>query len=378
MTIRFGISCHRSTEVASAWDLLNTEEQAHIFRRVSNTVPKRNIPDQQRIAVLNLQYEGHRVTVSVTPGKLASELSFSLPNQIRSQLQGIDNDYQPKYRDSSGCFESNRSKYHVVCSCGKNTCQHVGYATQHFQLLGRFSSVIEEYQQKLSSLQLEMMQVQQKSKGSQQKIKQLEQEINQLENRAGELDKKREVELNEAKEEVELKQLELDEELEDKRQLEEEKESLILEMEEIQEIYHQNMSALNSNWETNSSTEVKESGSSSSINVPVLTSSQLHLDEKYEKNVKSSHHRAKHTHKILKKLARADFIKQLGLEWRQPVKQGKVQIDSQQVQSLKLLVPDNGECDVIRISTTAESKLQQIWAAHQIAAMFEVDVQYPY
>ena len=382
MTIRRGISCSRNTQsflhsldTSTVW----AEYQTVISNGTDNSMSTTKIPDQQRIVALNLQYDGHRVTVSVTPSKLARELSFSLPGKIRLQLQGFDKGYQPRYRDSSGCFESNLLQYCSVCSCGQNACQHVEYATQHIQLLQHVSLVIEEYQQKLNNQQVEMIRIQHESDESQQKIGQLEQDMERLGNSIGELDKKKEAELKEVREEVELKQLELEQEVEDKERLEQEKEYLALTMEEEKKAYQENISALNScAWETTGSTKAGQLDISPGMNVPSLTPSQLDPSEKYEKNVDSTHHRAKHTHKILKKLARVNFVRKLGLERRQPVKQGKVCIDSQQVQGLKLLVSGNAECDVIRITTTAESKLQQVLAAHQVADMFEVEVQYPY
>jgi len=102
--------------------------------------------------------------------------------------------------------------------------------------------------------------------------------------------------------------------------------------------------------------------------------SNVPTEEKFQKNVFSDHHRVGHTRSLLAKLAKIDFIRELGLDYRHNIKSGKVQI-KERVEELELLVPYKGEADIIRIVTTAQTKAQQLFAAHLIGEDFEVEVQ---
>jgi hypothetical protein len=99
-------------------------------------------------------------------------------------------------------------------------------------------------------------------------------------------------------------------------------------------------------------------------------------DDKLQLNVAADHHRVSNTPFVVGRVAQFGFVREVGLGHRHNTKQGKVR-PQRDVTRLELLVPYDGEADIVRVITTATCKEQQLLAAHLIGQAFEVEIQQP-
>ena len=98
--------------------------------------------------------------------------------------------------------------------------------------------------------------------------------------------------------------------------------------------------------------------------------------EKLGSNVVASHHRVRNMRRVIAQLVGLSFVHRVGMSRRQRTKRGKVQLTGD-IDQLEVLVPENTEADILRVTTTCETKPQRMLAAHLIAHHFGVPVQGP-
>jgi hypothetical protein len=97
-------------------------------------------------------------------------------------------------------------------------------------------------------------------------------------------------------------------------------------------------------------------------------------EDKFEANVNAQHHRENNTLDLLNQLRHMPFVKKIGVDYKHPGKSKKVRTD-QNTSLIHLHIPCNNLVDIVRITTTAQSRAQQLVAAHYIANEFNTTVQ---
>lgn len=343
-------------------------------------------PEYERFLALNIQVpkvEGkryyERVTISSSLRDLADDLSLVLPNHVRRALRQAHETHDMVYKSSSHRLPSpnpKRDPYVVVCSCGEPDCEHVQYAVGHFHRVMAFSqnagqiaqhlrasselAALAEHQQVALAQQLEHLQQERDQLAESLELAETDAQI------AGQLQGK----LNEKDDEIARLRLAFSEKAAEVDHHRQEAETAI-----------DNLNSLSKEWLGSARRTKPDSGVSLTNEVYSVIQTHfmppsLDIDPKmkFQVNVFADHHRVPNTHSILMQLAQLEFVRQLGISYRRKVKSGKVQIVPE-VDTVEVLVPHNGEADIIRVLTTAVTKPQQMLAAHLVAAHFDLEVK---
>ena len=338
-------------------------------------------PDYQRFIALNIQVPQtkgqriyHRVTITSSLNDLAADLSLTLPLKVKRSLKSWS-ETPISYKDSRRELPSpnpNRDPYIAVCSCGQRDCEHIEYAIRHFKLTQRFS----EDSGRVSHLIQQALEAEQTRRELENKLLSLEQEREELtkelesEERAGK-------QVAKLREEIETKDSEIVHLCSQLEHRDEEQERLQREIRTHRENFE---AVLSEFWRSKDkpSVDTPEEVSDEMLYVLahhfMLPSSRVPPKEKFQKNVFADHHRVSNTMGLLRQLADINFIRELGIGQRHNTKSGKVRIKPE-VGRLELLVPHEGEADIVRIITTASSKPQQFFAAYFIGERLGVEVQ---
>jgi hypothetical protein len=337
-------------------------------------------PDYQRFIALNIQVPQikgqriyHRVTITSSLKDLAADLSLTLPLKVRRILEKQSE--VPSYKGSRCELPSpnpNHDPYVAICSCGQKDCEHIEYAIRHFQLAQRLS----EDSGRISHLIQQAMEAEQTHR-------KLENELLSIEQKREELAKKLESEERAGKQVAKLRKevgtkdseiVHLRSQLEHR---DEEQERLRREIRTHRENFE---AVLSEFWRGKDKPLDDTPKEVSDEMLYVLTRhfmlplSSISPEDKFQKNVFADHHRVPNTMGLLRQLADIDFIRELGIGQRHNTKSGKVRIKPE-VERLELLIPHEGEADIVRIITTASSKSQQFFAAYFIGERLGVEVQ---
>lgn len=344
-------------------------------------------PEYERFLALNVQVpkaagsrQYERVTICCSPRDLAADLSLLLPSHIVRHLEDVGRYYplKPKrFQHEASSPNPKRDPYVVVCSCGQSDCQHVEYALSHFQRVMAFSQNAAQIAQNLKANAEFAVQAEQQRTALAQQLERLRIERDQL---AGNLElaesdvlvvgQLRE-RLRQNEDDIALLGLQLDD-----------KENEITRYKRDVETARANLQSMAEAW--TSSGKRNADGNVISATDELLSVVHTHFmpapanvapATKYQVNVSADHHRVTNTHAILMQLAEIEFVRELGISYRRQIKSGKVQIKPE-IDTLEVLVPHNGEADIIRVLTTAASKPQQMLAAHVIAVRFDLDVKF--
>lgn len=341
-------------------------------------------PEYQRIIALNIQVPHtkgkrsyYRVTITSSLKDLGNDLGLVLPNNIRRLLES---EHELSYKHSRHEMSSpnpRRDPYVAVCSCGEPECDHVQYALSHFQRVVAFSQNSGHIAQQLRDITELMTLAEQQRTTLEQRLGLLKLEHDKLVDdleKAGRDDllvaELRDT-LKRKENEIELLSFDLDE-----------KAAEIDRHKQESETAQDNLRSMSKAWLLSGKRriEVSEVGITDDILRVINTHFVLDMTsvqpaEKLQDNVFSDHHRVANTRQVLPQLAQLEFVRELGIGYRHQTKSGKVQV-MPEVDILEVLIPHDGEADIIRVLTTARSRPQQMLAAYMIAERWDLQVQY--
>lgn len=348
--------------------------------------PQVETPEYERFIALNIQVPQvkgkrsyHRVTISSSLKDLGEDLSLVLPGRITKLLGSMHLEHRMAYKQSRQEIDSpnpKRDPYVAVCSCGNLECEHIAYALGHFRRILIFSQNSAQIAQQIASNNERSAMAGKRLAELQDRLSSLRHERDTLAtslkmaDRDAQLVSELQGELAAKEDDIELLSLEVNEEKAEVGRYK-------LEIETLQE----NLRAMSMAWLRSGEQkpldklEIPEGILSVVRNHFMPRITELRPEEKFQDNVDSDHHRVANTHQVLLQLAQLEFVRELGISYRRQTKSGKVQV-MENVDTLEVLVPHNGEADIIRVITMAGSKPQQMIVAYMVAERFDLDVQF--
>lgn len=357
-------------------------------------------PHYQRFVAFTVQFpieKGkriyHRVVITGTHKDIAQDLGTFLPSRARTILERSESE-ELEARPSKRRMETTtpkRESYYAVCSCGVKNCEHLTDAIKHFFLVQDFAENTGQVIKEIRDTQTRFQEASEKIEEATQRLESVSLELTQLEAERSKL----EGQLHKTQDDDEQLSKILEGELEAKskeiteiRRREEairtEKDTLLAEKEELErtnENLHGNLDAL-----THEMGRIAARGYGSPAdklpdNVAsvvskyfALKSSDLEPESKLAPSVYSDHHKASNVEILAKRLSGIDFIKYIGISYRREARHNKVTV-MPDTDELELIVADSDNANIFKLGTTAQTKAQQLLAAHLVAEQFNARVE---
>jgi predicted nucleic acid-binding Zn-ribbon protein len=334
----------------------------------------------------------HRVIISGTHKDLEQDLGELLPKQIRRLLSHSDSEeIWERTKRRVKTTTPNREDYFAFCSCKTADCEHIQDAVEHFFLIQDFA---ENSGQIIRGIRDNRVRVQEYSQGidaANSTLQTLTTKLDGLERERSELANR----LQRAREEDEKLALSLMEELDDKGQhisilqdleatTRSEKEALLFEkqgLETANRILRGNLEAIGREFgklaaEKHTSTE---KGLSDEVIGVVseyfaLEPSNLEPESKLAPSIFSDHHKASNVETLARRLSAIDFVKYVGASYRREAKHNKVVIMPLE-HELEVIIADGDNANILKLGTTAQTRPQQLLAAHLVAKQFDARVE---